>query len=304
METMKVFVTGATGFVGRELTRQLLSAGHLPVCLVQPGCEEKLVSPRQLVIHSGDVTRPDSLEGILRGCDAVIHLVGIIREDAERGITFDRLHVEGTGNMLAAAKRQGVRRFIQMSSNGADPHGETVYYRSKWRAEEAVRHSGLNWTIFRPSIIFGKEDNFCNKLAELIRRLPVVPVIGDGQYRMAPVAVEDVVKGLLTSLHRPDLEERIIYCCGSEAYTFNELLDLVGLALGRGRVRKFHQPLYLARPVVARMENRRDFPITLDQLTMLLKGNVCSGKPSLETLGISPRSFPETLRDYLSPVPS
>lgn len=301
---MKVFVTGATGFVGRELTRQLLSAGHLPVCLVLPGCEEKLVSPRQVVIHGGDVTRPDSLEGMLRGCDAVIHLVGIIREDAERGITFNRLHVEGTLNMLVAAQRQGVRRFIQMSSNGADPAGETAYYRTKWQAEEAVRHSGLSWTIFRPSIIFGKEDNFCNKLAELIRRLPVIPVIGDGQYRIAPVAVEDVVKGLLTSLNRPDLKKRIVYCCGSEIYTFNELLDLVGSALGRGRVRKLHQPLSLFKPVVARMEKRRDFPITLDQLTMLLKGNVCNGEPSLETIGISPRSFPETLRDYLSPASS
>lgn len=298
---MKVFLTGATGFVGREVTRRLLAEGHLPVCLTLPGSEKKLVMPERVILRCGDVTEPDSLRGALLGCQAVIHLVGIIRQAPEKGVTYERLHVEATRNVLTAAREQGVQRFIQMSSNGAARDGKTDYYRSKWRAEQEVRRSGASWTIFRPSIIFGKEDNFCNKLADLVRRMPVVPVIGDGRYRIAPVAVEDVAAGFVRSLNRPETEGKIYNCCGSAAYPFDELLDLIGGALGRSPVRKIHQPVSLVRPLVARLENRPDFPITLEQMTMLLKGNVCDSEPSLKELGISPRPFHETIGSYLSP---
>jgi nucleoside-diphosphate-sugar epimerase len=298
---MKVFLTGATGFVGREVTRRLLIEGHLPVCLALPGSEKKLEMSERVILRRGDVTEPDSLQRALQGCEAVIHLVGIIRQVPEKGVTYERLHIEATRNMLTAAREQGVQRFIQMSTNGAAREGKAAYYRSKWRAEQEVRRSGARWTIFRPSIIFGKEDNFCNKLADLIRRMPVVPVIGDGCYRIAPVAVEDVALGLVRSLNRAETEGKIYYCCGSAAYPFDELLDLIGDALGRSPVRKIHQPVSLIRPLVARLENRPDFPITLEQMTMLLEGNVCDSEPSLEELGISPRPFRETIRGYLSP---
>lgn len=298
---MKVFVTGATGFVGREVTRLLLAEGHLPVCLTLPGSENGLVMPDRVILRRGDVTEPESLRGALDGCEAVIHLVGIIRENPEKRVTFQRLHVEAVRNMLTAAGEQGVSRFIHMSSNGAAREGKTAYYRSKWQAEQEVRRSGASWTIFRPSIIFGKEDNFCNKLADMIRRMPVVPVIGDGRYRVAPVAVEDVALGLVRSLNRPESEGKTYYCCGSAAYPFDELLDLIGDTLGRSPVRKIHQPVSLVRLLVARLENRPDFPITLEQMTMLLEGNVCNSEPSLKELGISPRPFRETIRGYLSP---
>jgi uncharacterized protein YbjT (DUF2867 family) len=187
---MQVFVTGATGFVGHEVIRQLLRAGHRPVCLVRPGSEEKLPSA-SVDVRSGDVTRPETLRGALNGCEAVIHLVGIIREYPRQGVTFERLHIEATANMMAAAQAQKVPRFIQMSSNGAEADGRTAYYRTKWQAEQHLKASSLDWTIFRPSIMYGKEDNFCTMLAGMVRVLPAVPVFGDGSYRLAPVAVED-----------------------------------------------------------------------------------------------------------------
>lgn len=298
---MKVFVTGATGFVGREVTWRLLAEGHLPVCLTLPGSENGLVMPDRVILHRGDVTGPESLRGALQGCEAVIHLVGIIREFPERGVTFQRLHVEAVRNMLTAARGQGVSRFIHMSSNGAAREGKTAYYQSKWRAEQKVRRSGASWTIFRPSIIFGKEDYFSNKLADLIRRLPAVPVIGDGRYRIAPVAVEDVALGFVRSLNRSETERRVYYCRGSAVYPFDELLDLIGEALGCSPVRKIHLPVSLVRPLLARLENRPDFLITLEQMTMLLEGNVCNSEPTLKDLGISPRPLRETIRGYLSP---
>jgi NADH dehydrogenase len=299
---MKVFVTGGTGFVGREVIRQLLAAGHEPVCLVRPGSEDKLPGGAGLSGRPGDVTDPASLEGALQGCQAVIHLVGIIREFAERGVTFDRLHRQATANLVAAAEAQQIRRFVHMSSNGACENAATGYTRSKWQAEQILRGSDLCWTIFRPSVIFGAEDDFCNRLAELIRRLPVVPVVGNGRYRIAPVAVEDVAAGFVAALRTRASEGRIYPVCGRDSFSYNELLDLIGRALGRSRVRKSHHPLFLVKPVVACLQNLPGFPLTSDQLTMLMAGNVCDPQSWIEDFGIEPRPFAETIVRQLQAV--
>lgn len=292
---MKVFVTGGTGFVGREVVRQLLATGHEPVCLLRPGSENKLPEVRGLTIRFGDVTKPASLDGALQGCQAVIHLVGIIREFADRGITFDRLHRQGTANMVAAAKSQQVERFVHMSSNGVKENAATEYYRSKWQAEQILRGSGLRWTIFRPSVIYGAEDDFCNRLAEMIRRLPVVPVLGNGRYRIAPVAVEDVAAGFAAALQEPASIGRTYHVCGRDSFTFNQLLDQVGRALGRSRVSKAHHPLFLIKPLVASLQFLPSFPLTSEQLTMLVAGNVCDPQSWMEDLGIEPRPFAEAI---------
>jgi NADH dehydrogenase len=292
---MRVFITGGTGFVGREVVRQLLAAGHEPVCLVRPGSEGKLPTRQRLEIRHGDVTEPASLDGALRGCQAVIHLVGIIREFPERGVTFDRLHRQATANLVAAAEAQQVMRFLHMSSNGVGEKAATGYYRSKWQAEQILRGSGLGWTIFRPSVIFGAEDDFCNRLAELVRRLPVVPVIGDGRYLIAPVAVEDVAAGFVAALATPASEGRIYSVCGLESYSFDELLNQIGRALGRSRVSKAHHPLFLAKPLVASLQFLPGFPLTSDQLTMLVAGNVCDPQPWMADFAIQPRPFAETI---------
>ncbi|NIQ96450.1 MAG: NAD(P)H-binding protein, partial [Desulfuromonadales bacterium] len=114
---------------------------------------------------------------------AVIHLVGIIREFPGKGVTFKKLHTEATRNALAAAAECGVGRFLQMSANGTRANADTGYHQTKWQAEEAVRSSSLDWTIFRPSLIYGKDGEFVTMMKELVSKLPVVPVIGDGKYR-------------------------------------------------------------------------------------------------------------------------
>jgi NADH dehydrogenase len=301
---MKVFVTGGTGFVGREVIRQLLAAGHEPVCLVRPSSENKLPEVRGLTIRFGDVTKPASLDGALEGCQAIIHLVGIIREFTDRAITFDRLHRLGTANMVAAAEAQQVERFIHMSSNGVKENAATEYYRSKWQGEQVLRGSGLSWTIFRPSVIFGVEDDFCNRLAEMIRRLPVVPVLGNGRYRIAPVAVEDVAAGFVAALQEPASIGRAYHVCGRDSFTFNELLDQIGRALGRSRVSKAHHPLFLVKPLVASLQFLPSFPLTSEQLTMLVAGNVCDPKPWMVAFGIEPRSFSEAITRQFQETPS
>ena len=145
---MNVFITGGTGFVGNEVVRQLLIAGHSVHCLVRPGSEGKLRHKKDVILHSGDTGDVDSLKMGMQGCEAVIHLVGIIREFPGKGITFDLLHTEATKNALEAATTCGARRFLQMSANGTRANAKTGYHRTKWQAEEAVRASKLDWTIF------------------------------------------------------------------------------------------------------------------------------------------------------------
>lgn len=293
----KVFVTGGTGFVGREVMRQLVAAGHVARALVREGSVNKLAVLENVEVHPGDVTDVDSLAGALAGCDAVIHLVGIIRAFPGRGITFQKLHVEATGNMLTAAAEQGVKRFLHMSSNGTRPDGITEYHRSKWQAEELVRASTLDWTIFRPSLIFGREGEFVKILAELLRRTPVVPVLGNGKYRMQPVAVEQVAASFVQALDMPETIGASYELGGGESYSYDEILDLTAKALGKGAVAKIHQPLCMIKPMVRMLEGFKRFPITEDQLKMLLEGNVCDPGQWARAFKLTPLSYADGIGD-------
>lgn len=297
---MRVFVTGGTGFVGRQVVGRLLAAGHEVVCLVRSGSQRKLAPHPKLLCHPGDVTLPASLGGGLDGCDAVIHLVGIIREFPRRGVTFERLHRDATANIVQAAERAGIRRYLHMSANGTREGAVSPYHRTKWLAEEIVRASNLAWTIFRPSLIYGPGDQFVNMLAGQIRRLPLVPVIGDGNYRMSPVAVEDVARGFVRALERPDTSGHIYHCGGPESLSYNELLDIIGMVLDR-RVRRLHHPVGLLRPLVGLLESIPAFPLTRSQLTMLLEGNEVDPGPWSTAFDIDPIPFEQGIRRYLKP---
>jgi len=296
---MKVFLAGSTGFVGHEVLNQLLAAGHTVRCLIRAGSEKKLPIRQDLEVRKGDVTDPASLEGALEGCDAAINLVGIIREFPSRGITFAKLHAEGTRRLVEAARAQSVGRFLQMSANGAGAQASTAYFATKWQAEEAVRASDLQWTIFRPSIIFGPGGEFVEMLTDMVKKLPVVPVVGNGKYRMSPVSVGEVATGFVKALTLEASIGHTYSCCGPESYSFNEILDLVGRAMGKKRVRKLPQPVFLLKPVVSLLEGLPAFPLSSSQMTMLLEGNVCDPGTWSETFGIDPVSFAQGIGTIL-----
>ena len=294
---MKVFVTGATGFVGREVVKQLVAAGHDVKALVREGSEDKLPVRERVEIVNGDATDADSLDGPLSGCDAAIHLIGIIREYRDRGITFKKLHVETTENIIEACLDQGVSRYLHMSSNGTRENGSTAYHRTKWQAEELVRESELQWTIFRPSLIFGPGSEFVAMVAELLRRVPVVPVIGDGKYRMQPVAVSQVAESFVMALTMDETIGKTFLQGGKESYSYNEILDLTGKAMGKQKVSKVHQPLFMIKPMVKLLEGFDQFPITDDQLKMLIEGNVCDPTEWAETFDLTPQSYAEGIAE-------
>jgi uncharacterized protein YbjT (DUF2867 family) len=296
---MRVFLTGGTGFVGSAVLRRLIAAGHTVRSLVRPGSEGKLAVRQGVEIHRGDANDSASLQGAMADCEAVIHLIGIIREFPARGITFARLHVEATAHVLEEAKRQGIRRYLHMSANGARAGTSSGYLGSKWQAEELVRASGLDWTIFRPSLIHGAGDQFINMLAKLVRLLPVVPVLGDGQYRLAPVYVRDVAEAFTRALESTAASQKTFPCCGPGTYTYDQLLDLIGQIQGRKRVRKMHQPLIVVRPAIRLFESFPFFPITGEQLSMLLDENVCDHSDWVNTFAIDPTPLPAAMAGYL-----
>jgi NADH dehydrogenase len=284
----RVFVTGGTGFVGRAVVHAVRADTHIVRCLVRRGSERDLDGFESIERVEGDVLAPQTLEAGMSGCDTVIHLVGIIREHPARGITFERIHVAGTHNVLEAAARTGVRRIVHMSALGARGGARSRYHQTKWRAEEAVRASGLQWTIFRPSIIYGRGDGFVTPLAKVVRRAPVVPVIGTGDTRLQPVPVEHVAEAFARAVDNPATVGRTFEACGPDPVTFNELLDAIGSVLGRRRVLKIRVPRGPAAVATRVLERLPFFPLTTDQLLMLEEDNTCDPTPFFQSFGLAP----------------
>jgi NADH dehydrogenase len=292
---MKIFISGGTGFVGGHVCRALRERGHELLLLVHrsPGLAETGIE-----YVEGDITRMESFTKALNGCDAVINLVGIIREFPSQGATFEKLHVQATANLLTASTGIGISRYLQMSALGTRPSAVTSYHTSKWRAEEKVRGSALQWTIFRPSLIFGPKDAFINMLADQMRIAPVMPVIGSGSYRLQPIHADDVARCFALALEMPETIGQTYELCGKDRLSYEELLDRIAAAMGRLRPLKPHLPLGLMKLAVPFMQIIPQFPITSDQLQMLLEESIC-GSEWQKVFGFEPRGLQEGMAEYL-----
>jgi len=291
---MRVFVTGGTGFVGRYVVDKLLENGHDVRCLTRKLDDDRLSEKVEQVV--GDVLAPDTLAPALDGMDAVVHLVGIIEERPSKGITFDALHRQATENVIAAAREAGVGTWIQMSANGARKDGVSAYQTSKWKAEEAVRSAGFShWTIFRPSLVFGRpaqgQPEFATQLvSDLIKPFPVWPIFGDGEFAMQPIHVEDVARAFVGALDTAEANGKTWCLSGPEAVPFKDILRRIASGAGVRHKPMIPQPLWLMRPVVSVL-GRILLPISSDQLEMLVEGNTCDGSAAASQFGLSMRPF-------------
>jgi len=271
---VRVFIAGGTGFVGGHLCRELHKRGHEITLLAH---SRKGPALDGCTVVDGDVANAESYFREIAGCDAVINLVGIIREFPVRGVTFEKLHVAATQAMIAATRKAGVKRYIQMSALGTRPNAVSHYHQTKWHAEELVRASDLAWTIFRPSVIFGPGDAFISMLAGYIRRYPAVPVIGDGMYRLQPIAVADVCRCFAMALEMQETIGKTYEICGPDRLTYIELLDAIGSTLGKSTVLKLKNPVGLLKLVTPLLQGFSFFPLSMDQIQMLLEENICNG---------------------------
>jgi NADH dehydrogenase len=297
---MRVLLTGATGYVGSYVLRALRDAGHVVRCLLHRPSADLARTGAGVETALGDVTDPASLEGVFADCDAAVHLVGIIDEGPGR--TFDGIHVGGTRHVVEAARRAGVERFVHMSANGARPEDGTAYQTTKWEAEQVVTGAGFDhWTIFRPSILFGRPDpgrpEFASQLLdELVRPFPALPVFGDGTYELQPVHVTEVAGAFAQALKREAAHGRTFLAAGPTRLTYNELLDVIAEGAGLRPKPKVHVPLALVRAGVHTLGRLGVLPISPAQLEMLVEGNAGDAAPFYDTFDLSPTPFaPDTL---------
>ncbi len=323
---MKVFLTGSTGFVGSYVLRALLDAGHEVTALVRPGRERRPGPASDAVrVVSGDITDSASLVGTMDGCDAVIHLVGIIREDARAGATFESIHLDGARNVIGAAVDAGVRRLILMSANGAQPRATAVsgYQWTKYEAEEFLKASGLEYVVFRPSVIFGRpspgQPEFASELVRSLLQMPGplplfaagIPTLAEAaasacgpqsaaQRRLAttgsaielqPVAVENVASAIAQAV-TSDAATNVVYDVGGrDRLRWGEALDILTLAKGKRPRRKVVVPAFLIRVLLTLPVVRSLLPLTHDQLDMLLLGNVCDETAFFRDFDVEPIRF-------------
>ncbi len=267
-----ILVTGATGFVGQRVVRRLREDGRPVRCLVRSRPHASDLERLGCELVEGDITELSSVALAVEGCAAVVHLVAII---AGRPEDFERVMVRGTADLVAAATDAGVGRFILMGSLGTnDPAAGTIpYYRAKRAMETSVVESGIAHVILRPSFVFGSTGGALARFVRIVRRTPIVPVLGPGTQRIQPIWVDDVATCVAAAAEGRG--EGAFDLGGPEQLTWNELWLGIAAALGKRR-RLAHIPFDLAGPLAALFERLPNPPLTRDQLAMLAMGdNVC-----------------------------
>jgi len=301
---MRVLVTGGTGFVGSHVVSALLDHGHTVRALVRTETVE-LANRDGVETVRGDVTDPASLTGAFDGIEAVVHLVGIIDEVPSKGVTFQRIHVDGIRNVAEAARAAGVTRFVHMSANGARPDGVSAYQTTKWEAEEEVRAGGFeHLVIFRPSTLFGdpgpEHPEFAKRLWEtLVKPFPVLPVFGDGAYELQPVHVNACASAMAQAVTR-DASHGVSYCvAGPERISYREVLRRIAQGGGIKPKPTVPVPIFAARLGVNTLGKAGLLPISPAQFEMLIEGNTCDSAAFFADFGVESRRFDADGLSYL-----
>ena len=291
---MKVLITGGTGFVGPHVVRAVAGAGHDLRLLVRDSTRSRDL-PGQPVV--GEMTNTVSLQHAVEGVDAVVHLVAIRQGRDEQ---FKRVMEQGTRDLVAAAKEAGVKRFILMSALGTseDTRNLVPYYHGKWAMEQAVKGSGLEHVIFRPSFVFGTEGGILPTFRKLAKLTPVTPIIGSGEQKIQPIWVDDVAAYFAAALTKAEAANKTFELGGPDAVSWNEFWQRLRTSLGIRRRPSIHVPVALMRVNALVTEQLPgNIPLTRDLLKMLEHGdNVVSNDDAVETFELPLIPLDEQLR--------
>ena len=292
---MKVLVTGATGFIGPHIVRRLVDDGHhVRVLERKAGSWRQAGLPCQEAVQ-GNMTDPASLRTAVEDREVVVHLVAIINGRQEE---FERVMSQGTRDLLAAAKEAGVQRFVLMSALGTTEETKDLvpYYGAKWAMEQAVKDSGLEHVIIRPSFVFGREGGALQQFRRIAKLSPVTPIVGPGTQRIQPIWVEDVAAYFAAAVVAPEAANRTFELGGPDVVTWNEFWSLLKAALGARRP-AIHLPFGLMRVQAAVLEKLPNPPVTRDQVTMLQAGdNVVTNSDAVDVFGLPLVPLDEQLR--------
>ena len=301
MGSKLVTVFGGSGFLGREIVKRLVAANQrVRVGVRRPEAASFL---RQLgqdgdveAVHA-DVSDESTVAKAVEGAAWVVNSVGhyVEKQDA----TFHRIHALGAQHVARHARRAGVERLIQISGLGADPASDSPYVRSRGVGDNLVKDAFDGVTILRPSAIFGPGDALLNRLADVARHSPVVPLFGDGGTRLQPVFVEDVAEACVRSLADPSTAGRVYELGGPEVFAYRELVQLVLQRMGWGRV-VIPVPFFAWDILAGLMAWHPSPPLTRDQVSLLKSDNAVAAQAStLEDLGIRPVPVEEVLLDCI-----
>ncbi len=305
---MRVAVFGGTGFVGSYLIDALIASNHEPSVLVRPGSEHKLRQAEHCQTIFGELTSTSAIDATIEDCSAIIYCVGILREYPNRRITFEDLQFDAVVRVADSARSQGVSRFLLMSANGVKAPG-TRYQETKFRAEEHVKASGLEVTIFRPSVIFGDPRGTLEIATQLCRDMiaPPLPAVGfftgwnpaRGKILMSPVCVKDVAQAFVMALDNLSAIGKTYELGGPEALAWPDMLRRVAQAVGRDKW-ILPMPVGLMKLAATLFDWMPFFPVTRDQLTMLSEGNTADPTELESLIGRPPGAFVPQSLTYLN----
>ncbi len=302
MPDKSIFITGASGFVGNAVLDELLQRQYRVHALVRESPIER-DGVRSFV---GDLFDDKVLDAAMRGCAAAIHLVGIIRENPSRGQTFERIHYEGSRNVFAAAERTGVKRFIQMSALGSRTGSPSAYASTKARAEEALKQTQLDYTIFRPSVIHGAEGEFMEMLAGWAQgeKLPwlFMPyfangLVGQKPALLQPVYVKDVARAFVDAIEKPELIRETIDLVGPQQFTWPAMYRIASQII-RGKTKMaLGIPVWYAR-LLTQISPAFLLPFNRAQVEMASEDSTADPDTISRHFGWNPEPFADALRGY------
>jgi uncharacterized protein YbjT (DUF2867 family) len=290
-----ILVTGGTGFVGPRIVHQFRAEERPVRCLVRDPDRAHEHAAWGCELVQGDVTDAESVRRAAEGCEVVVHLVAIIQGKPEQ---FERIMVQGTRNVVDAAKAAGARRFVLMSALGTSEETKdlSLYFNAKWRMEQIVKESGLEHVIFRPSFVFGKGGGALKTFRRVVRLSPVIPLFGRGDQRVQPIWIDNVAEYYAGAIDHPEAANRTFELGGPEIVTYEELYDRIRRVLGKRRA-KLKLPFGLMRVNAAILEALPGpSPLTRDQLKMLAVDNVVSNPDAQETFHVELVPLDEQLR--------
>ncbi len=302
---MRIAITGGTGFVGRHLAQALTRAGHEIVQIARglhrDGSRERLVERASFWPIGLD--DPDALSEAFAGCNGVAHCAGINRQLGRQ--TYQRVHIEGTRNVVEAARRAGVRKVAVLSFLRARPACESGYHESKWAAEEIVRNSGLDYTVLKAGVIYGRGDHMLDHLTHALHTFPLFALVGFRDQSIRPVAVEDVVRVLSASLVDGRLSRKTVAVTGPELMTLGLAVQRVASVVGR-RPLMFPAPVALHYGLAWLCERLMKIPlVSMAQVRILSEGITVPlplAEPLPEDLRPTVCFTPEQIRRGLPPA--
>ena len=306
---MNIAIFGASGFVGNYILDELEKYNYNAQILIQRGSESKVKASRNNKIILGDISDKKAIQNTLKDADAIIYTIGIIREFKYKKIYFNDLHYKGVNDVIAEAEKLNIKRFILMSANGVKKNG-TKYQMSKYLGELALINSNLNWTIFRPSLIFGNSNGkkeFCTQLKRDMLSFPLpAPLfyaglfpINAGQFKMSPIHVENVASFFIKSITMDDTINKTYELGGIKNYTWKDIIHTISNAYEKNKW-TIPVPVFPIKILAYLLGKFKWFPITNGQLTMLLEGNICNSEKTFEKFNIRPINFDKNSLKYLN----